>query len=217
MDGSRFDDVARAFSPPSSRRSFLKTLSGGALAALLARAGLEDAAAACVHLGRRCGNGKKCCAGTKCKGRRCTCPTGQKACRGACVAKDSCCAGDRLETLFVPVNGNPKASATVAEAGESYLLRASGTFANNATRCDAEFCFEPAAPANRFDRCNNSPTGTDLAITVNGANPGWGDFRPDHVYEVATTAAVGGLTFRYSDCDFSGNVGSLTVEIFPCT
>lgn len=45
MDGSRFDELARALARPPSRRAIVKTLAGGALGALLARRALAALAA----------------------------------------------------------------------------------------------------------------------------------------------------------------------------
>lgn len=146
------------------------------------------------------------------------CPAGQKACRGGCVAQDSCCAGNQLETVFVPVTGGTRNADTVAEAGDTFLFRVSTTFASNAIRCDAEFCFNPSNPQDNFDRCDDSGgTSVDVAVLVNGESPGWGAFNTDHIYEATATFAAGGLMrFGYSDCDLVGNVGFLPLEIFPC-
>jgi len=73
VDNATFDGLTRSLVERTSRRGVTKALAGGALAAVLGRLGLEEAAA-CVSTGRRCGNGKKCCDGAACKHRRCRCP-----------------------------------------------------------------------------------------------------------------------------------------------
>jgi hypothetical protein len=146
------------------------------------------------------------------------CAAGQKECRGECVAQDSCCAGNQLETVFVPVTGGTRNADTVAEAGDTFLFRVSNTFASNAIRCDAEFCFTPSSPQDNFDRCDDANgTSVDVAVLVNGESPGWGAFNTDHIYEATVTFDTAGLMrFGYSDCEFTGNVGFLPLAIFPC-
>jgi hypothetical protein len=73
VDNATFDGLTRSLVERPSRRGVAKALAGGALAAVLGRLGLEEAAA-CVSTGRRCGKGKKCCDGAACKHRRCGCP-----------------------------------------------------------------------------------------------------------------------------------------------
>jgi len=85
MDHRRFDDLLRSFAAdPASRRSALKSLAGGAAAGTLALLGFDDADAACVRPGGKCGAGKKCCGGTACKGGRCKCKGGLTKCGTRC-------------------------------------------------------------------------------------------------------------------------------------
>jgi hypothetical protein len=73
VDNVTFDGLTRSLVKGTSRRGVARVLVGGALAAVLGRLGLDEAAA-CVTTGRRCGKGKKCCNGAACKHRRCGCP-----------------------------------------------------------------------------------------------------------------------------------------------
>ncbi|MGI9253487.1 MAG: hypothetical protein ACR2J8_07065, partial [Thermomicrobiales bacterium] len=84
--------IARLFATGISRRSLARLA-----LAVIAGAGVDlakadtDAApretARCAALGRKCGKGggARCCAGTRCKRKRCVCPAGLKACGGVCV------------------------------------------------------------------------------------------------------------------------------------
>jgi hypothetical protein len=92
MDDNRFDSLARTLAGgTNSRRRLLRTLGGGTLAALLGRLGLEEAVAACVKSGRRCGDGQKCCQGAKCKHGRCKCVNGGTPCGGTCCTVGQVC------------------------------------------------------------------------------------------------------------------------------
>lgn len=94
MDGPRFDRWTRALASGSSRRRLLQGVTGGALAALLAHLGLEEASAACVKVGQRGCRGpqnKTCCPGATCQGGskrrvgRCACKAGLTKCGTTCV------------------------------------------------------------------------------------------------------------------------------------
>jgi hypothetical protein len=64
MDGTRFDDVTKALAASAggiSRRAACKLLTGGALAGVLARFGLEETAAACKKVGKSCTKQSQCC------------------------------------------------------------------------------------------------------------------------------------------------------------
>lgn len=92
MDVDWFDNVTRCAGSIGTRRSLLKGLGGGALAALVGRSGREAAAAGCTKVGKPCRRGAQCCSGV-CKG-----PQGKKTCRGhdagTCKAgQDSCAQG----------------------------------------------------------------------------------------------------------------------------
>src|SRR5688572_19869195 len=67
MRDHNLDVLVRFIASDSSRRGVLQSLLSGAVAAILGR----EAAAACVKAGKRCGKGKTCCRGLKCKRRKC--------------------------------------------------------------------------------------------------------------------------------------------------
>jgi hypothetical protein len=89
MDGFRFDLIGKWLATSKSRRITLRALAAGALVVGPGRLALETASAKCVNPGKTCksknGKKKKCCGGVKCKGGKCQCPTGLKACGGLCV------------------------------------------------------------------------------------------------------------------------------------
>ena len=98
MDGARFDRWTRLLAAdPASRRAALRLLAGGGAAAVLARLGLEGAAAACAGLGQTCTHDGACCSGACSTDRRgsepdyrCCQPAGKKAKKAS-----QCCSGKR--------------------------------------------------------------------------------------------------------------------------
>lgn len=92
MDADRFDAIAKGLARASTRRAGVKLAAGGALAALLARLGIEGATAACVAAGKGCDKGERCCDGARCKGGKCTCNAGLKDCGQDC--RECCTDGD---------------------------------------------------------------------------------------------------------------------------
>jgi hypothetical protein len=87
MDGPRFDDLARAVAA-GSRRRFLASLAGGAIAALFGRPD-RSMAAMCRPLDRTCREHADCCSGIcgakDATGRlRCACSPSLTACDDAC-------------------------------------------------------------------------------------------------------------------------------------
>jgi hypothetical protein len=94
MDGARFDAWVRSWAMPS-RRGLLRLVAASALAGLLSRRDVENAAAKCVKPGKKCkkknGQKKKCCGGAKCKGKKCTCTIGGVGCGKACCVPGQLC------------------------------------------------------------------------------------------------------------------------------
>ena len=89
MDGKQFDTVIKNIGVrPGSRRAVLRALGGGALGAVLARLGLDGAAAqtasACGRVGAECSDGGQCCPGSRCAKGRCRCRAGLTDCGGRC-------------------------------------------------------------------------------------------------------------------------------------
>lgn len=98
MDDHRFDDLVRSLGS-TSRRRMTRLLVAGLVGAIGRPA--READAACGRLGRRCGGGKRCCAGTACRGGRCRCKTGV-ACAGRCCPAGQRCADARCVAPCVP-------------------------------------------------------------------------------------------------------------------
>jgi hypothetical protein len=94
VDDATFDRLARTLSAgverPLARRPAVRIIAGGLLGAVLAGLGLGGVEAACAGPGRRCGDGKKCCPGSVCKGGKCRCKGGQAPCAGRCCQASSC-------------------------------------------------------------------------------------------------------------------------------
>lgn len=84
MDGERFDRWTKTLTTGTgSRRAALRLLAGGALAGILARLSLEEAAAGCGKVGDKCGGDRgDCCTGARCKNGRCRCKRGWLDCDG---------------------------------------------------------------------------------------------------------------------------------------
>jgi hypothetical protein len=118
MDSTRFDHLAIAVGQRSSRRSALSLLAAVGLTGLLS----EDAAAACLASGARCGGGRGPCCSGLCKGpegnKTCRCPqrtccqcnTGSVPCAfvtdtGACIARCQQLTGSRASSTFIPAPG----------------------------------------------------------------------------------------------------------------
>ena len=84
MDGEGFDCITRAMTKSSSRRSAMRLLGGGALAAALAGFGAREAAAGCKLVGEKCASRDDCCSNSRCKNKTCTCQEGFTNCSGRC-------------------------------------------------------------------------------------------------------------------------------------
>jgi hypothetical protein len=84
MDGRRFDHLARLVGSRTSRRVAL----GLTAAALLARLGVEEAAAACKANNKECSRDRQCCS-LDCKRNQCRCARVQERCKSA----KGCCQG----------------------------------------------------------------------------------------------------------------------------
>jgi hypothetical protein len=216
MDGNQLDGLALVLGRITGRQALLRGLGVFAAAWAFGRVP-KEAAAACARPGVRCGGDKKCCAGAKCAGGRCKCAAGKKICGKGCIAKGTCCTAKPLETLFVPADGTPVTAGVQAGPGIVHLFRASGTTDNGQTRCDADFCFDPADPDDNFGTCGNDPAGSELGVRINGFPGVWGSFAQNHVYtKTVTFSSANNPTFSFGDCDFPDNGGEIKIEIFPC-
>jgi hypothetical protein len=92
-DANRLDVYARTLSAATTRRAALRLLAGGALGAVLPRFSADEAAAACVRVGKRPKHGQRCCPDAVRSGRRCVCLSDDAAatCTGRCgTVQDNC-------------------------------------------------------------------------------------------------------------------------------
>lgn len=98
MDRRGFDNLARSLAAGATRRSALKALAGGTLAAAIAAVRRADTQAqagiaACSPVGRRCRGNAECCSRRCVEERgadRCACrPTGDR-----CRSSSECCTGN---------------------------------------------------------------------------------------------------------------------------
>lgn len=90
MDGARFDAAAKALATGVSRRTMLKGLVGGVMAAITSRAA---PAAACTPPGfpNYCNADSECCDNGLCINGICQCPTGKKTCGDRCIDQALTC------------------------------------------------------------------------------------------------------------------------------
>ena len=92
MENEWFDALTQQFARIGSRRKVLRTLAGGALAVVLARTGMteaaaQDAAAApCLREGKACQRANQCCSGV-CRRGKCRTAPGQGTCT---IRRDTC-------------------------------------------------------------------------------------------------------------------------------
>jgi hypothetical protein len=100
MRGSRFDEIARASTTPTSRRRLVGRLAGGALGALplgLTRQAGGAAGSRCRAAGRRCAGNRRCCSGRCGADRRCQ--KGLGGGDGGCAVDADCADGLCCEGL----------------------------------------------------------------------------------------------------------------------
>jgi hypothetical protein len=119
MDEARFDRMTRILAHGHSRRSALRLLAAGAIAALGAGLGVEAAPAqtTCKPPGGKCSRHGQCCSGACNRRGRCRgCPSGEHLCGETCIPDDQCCAGNAagklcgqtcISTLECCTNGVP--------------------------------------------------------------------------------------------------------------
>lgn len=91
----------------------------------------------------------------------------------------------------------------------TYQITASGDFQyrdNPAHRSDSEYSTTDNW-ATRFD--------SDRGLWINGRDPDWGAYRPDHAYTISYESSGGKITFHVKDdsCGSSDNSGSIRVVV----
>lgn len=93
MDGTRFDDLARELASGVTRRRFLRSLAGGAVAMMAGARVVADTSATCTPPGPRnfCNADSDCCAGAICRFGACRCGAGFKQCGSRCVSISTQC------------------------------------------------------------------------------------------------------------------------------
>ena len=138
MDEARFDRMTRILAHGHSRRSALRLLAAGAIAALGAGLGVEAAPAqtTCKPPGGKCSRHGQCCSGAcnRRRGRCRGCPSGEHLCGETCIPDDQCCAGNAAGKLCgqtcIPIadcctNGAPGCPASPPHycwAGECHMV-----------------------------------------------------------------------------------------------
>jgi hypothetical protein len=229
MDGSRFDQIARALADVQDRRSLLRKVAGAASAALVAAVGLNEsgeAASICRTGGAICRKNQECCSGTcgptDATGRqRCTCTTQQlQACQssGGVLQPPGtvlCCAGTCLPNNV----SNCGSCGTSCAANESCCKPAFSPVGSTARICvdlktsesNCGACGTRCAPTCDFD--GNSLTGgqiccngTCVANDVNNCNT-CGDPCPADTFDHATVTCVAACTNSVGGCLFQCEAG----------
>jgi hypothetical protein len=120
-----------------------------------------------------------------------------------------------IETLTVLSNGTVVMSTKVLQAGVTYRLRASGTFYyDTQVLGDAEY-FDTQSGSTPRDVVSS----VDVGLAVNDDTPGptrtfrWGAFKASHLYEAEWIGDGSTITAQIHDGNYSGNFGSLSLEI----
>ncbi len=120
MDGSRFDCVLRSLATGTPRRTVLKGLVGGSLAAALGLRAPDASARACRERQRRCRNVDQCCGGKAACQRttKLTCSLSGKRCCGkegamCSVEADGCDCCDNLLCNPIPGGGGTRCSLPI--------------------------------------------------------------------------------------------------------
>jgi hypothetical protein len=123
-----------------------------------------------------------------------------------------------VEVLTVPSDGSTTTSSLSLDLDTRYKIRASGTFSGSGSgdeRSDAEYAHFEFPPALPLDLCTN---GIDHGLAVDSGDGTtkirWGSYCASHAYTGDVIGSGAPLVASYQDCDFAGNTGSLTLEIF---
>lgn len=168
MDSDRFDRLARQFASATSRRSLVKGALAAAVAAVASVTGAE-AAQVLRRPGEICRKDGDCIAGTTCEptatGRSvCTCVTGTKPCRGACIPTASCCT-----VADCADDGNACTTTACNPNGTCvHLNRPNGTACSDGNLCTtADSCQNGACTGTPIicDTCQSCVGGTCSTVT----------------------------------------------------
>lgn len=126
------------------------------------------------------------------------------------------------EIIQVPVDGTLVTTKTVLKRGVLYSIQVSGTAIVGGPAGgigDAEY-FAFSRSGGPLNSCALSPTkNLDVGLSIDdggsGGNksPNWGKYNPVHLYKTTVIGSGLPMKFKYRDCDYSDNQGSLTVQI----
>jgi hypothetical protein len=125
--------------------------------------------------------------------------------------KDQCKPGTRLASIEVPADGS-SVSTPRLEDGREYRLLAVGSWrTNDRDRNDAYAAYFPLS---RFDPILEF-AGVRVGLAVDDGSPDiWGDYNPNHLYEIWVTGKGDGLSLHYTDPAPADNSGTLLVEVY---
>lgn len=146
MENDRFDALAQQFANIGSRRKVLRTLAGGALAAVLARTGVagvaaEEAATACLRDGTGCRRGNQCCSGVCRRGKCRPAPL-----QGTCTIRKDTCAVTGGIGFGPKCNGVEGCECIKTKSGAAFCREIGGAFCKSCNNdLDCEFEFGPGA------------------------------------------------------------------------
>jgi hypothetical protein len=123
-----------------------------------------------------------------------------------------------LDTLILPANGTIVNSNIVLQAGQTYLLRVSGTFTISTTNgflADAEYYDFSDVPTSLKDIAVGIDPGVGINDLVADSNrsPRWGPYNPSHIYEISFVGLGATIQANIHDGNYTNNAGSLTLEI----
>lgn len=138
-----------------------------------------------------------------------------------------------VDTLTVPSTGAQACTSNPLGNGETYLLKASGTYnyrTDGVSIADAEWAFRPAYENLPYGSDEwvkgDEPSDGNLAypsilgldvsqyIAPDYFNIDWGDFSPAHTYEATITGDGNNLCLKIYDSNYADNSGALSVEVW---
>lgn len=129
-----------------------------------------------------------------------------------------------LETLTVPADGTLMQTSFNLDEGVEYVVRVSGVYKWG--NCDPVNCPNGAPDYIRqgdaeyltddnWQSFSDPFWSTFIYLEVNGSDPDFGPFNPNHIYNIQLVGNDQPATFRIQDCSYCypDNTGALTVEI----
>jgi hypothetical protein len=130
-----------------------------------------------------------------------------------------------LETIQVPASGAAVTFKTSLDAGEIFLLKATGAIDLGGQKEDAEYSFGAGMPA---DEAGGVDLGVDIGVlqvhpqvhtTVTPPGPGrtkwFGAYRDDHVYYVTVTGEGKPLALKAAKAGTSGSIAVSLLRLSP--